>query len=124
MSSLKTHYSEIALTCKQKDEIEDHLNDLMSTLQELKIDCGISTQREVRQWKKDIKGTYALLLEMKTENRARSKVKTQGGESLSKFEQEKKSRREIQQHEKELWEEKMKTELKLTETPYCPLTDT
>jgi len=26
----------------QTDEIEDHLNDFMSTLQELKIDCGIS----------------------------------------------------------------------------------
>lgn len=78
---MKTHYSKIALMCKQTDEIEDHLNDLMSTLQELKIDCGISMQREVRWWKKDIKGTYALLLEMKIE-------------------------------------------LKLTETPYCPLTDT
>ena len=42
-------YSEIALTCKRTDEIQDRLNDLMSTLQELKIDHGISTQREVRQ---------------------------------------------------------------------------
>ena len=41
-------YSEIALTCKRTDEIQDRLNDLMSTLQELKIDRGISTQREVR----------------------------------------------------------------------------
>ena len=42
-------YGEIALTCKRTDEIQDRLNDLMSTLQELKIDRGISTQREVRQ---------------------------------------------------------------------------
>lgn len=59
-------YSEIALTCKGTDEIQDRLNDLVSTLQELKIDRGISTQRDVRQWKKELKTTYALILEMKT----------------------------------------------------------
>lgn len=65
-------YSEIALTCKGTDEIQDRLNDLVSTLQELKIDRGISTQRDVRQWKKDLKATYALILEMKTKLRSLS----------------------------------------------------
>ena len=45
-------YSEIALTCKRTDEIQNRLNDLMSTLQELKIERGISMQRARRQWKK------------------------------------------------------------------------
>ena len=34
-------YSEIALTYKRTDEIQDRLNDLVSTLRELKIDRGI-----------------------------------------------------------------------------------
>jgi len=86
-------YSEIALTCKRTDEIQDRLNDLMSTLQELKIDRGISTQREVRQWKKDLKATYAPLLEMKTklskvlEERERNKSQKAEEEKLrAKFE--------------------------------------
>ena len=85
-------YCEIALTCKRTDEIQDRLNDLMSTLQELKIDRSISTQREVRQWKKDLKATYAPLLEMKTklskvlEERERSKkLKGRGGETQSEI---------------------------------------
>ena len=115
-------YSEIALTCKRTDEIQDRLNDLMSTLQELKIDRAISTQREVRQWKKDLKATYAPLLGMKTrlskvlEERERSKSQKAEEEKLrAKFEQEEQFRREIQQQEKELWEEKMKAELKMAE---------
>ena len=90
-------YSEIALTCKRTDEIQDHLNDLMSTLQELK-----STQREVRQWKKDLKATYAPLLGMKTrlskvlEERERRKTQKAEEEKLrAKFEQEDQFRREM-----------------------------
>ena len=115
-------YGEIALTCKRTDEIQDRLNDLMSTLQEQKIDRGISTQREVRQWKKDLKATYAPLLGMKTrlskvsEERERSKSQKAEEEKLrAKFEQEEQFRCEIQQQEKELWEEKMKAELKMAE---------
>ena len=33
-------YGKIAITCKRTDEIQDRLNDLMSTLQEIKIDRG------------------------------------------------------------------------------------
>ena len=106
-------YSEIALTCKRTDEIQDRLNDLMSTLQELKIDRGILTQRAVRQWKKNLKTTYAPLLEIKTklskvlEERERSKIQKAEEENLrAKFELEEQVRREIQQQEKELWEER------------------
>ena len=85
-------YSEIALTCKRTDEIQDRLNDLVSTLQELKIDRGISTQRDVRQWKKDLKATYAPLLEMKTklskvleEKKEKKRSKGRGGETQSQL---------------------------------------
>ena len=95
----------------------------MSTLQELKIDHGISTQREVRQWKKDLKATYAPLLEMKTklskvlEEREQNKNQKPEEEKLrAKLEQKEKFRCEIQQQEKELREEKMTAELKLTGT--------
>jgi len=115
-------YSEIALTCKRTDEIQDRLNDLISTLQELKIDRGISTQRAVRQWKKDLKATYAPFLEMKTklskllEKRERSKSQKAEEKKLrAKFEQEEQFRREIHQQEKELWEEKMRAELEVAE---------
>ena len=115
-------YSEIAPTYKRTDEIQDRLNDLMSTLQELKIDRGISTQRAVRQWKKDLRATYAPLLEMRTklskvlEERERSKSQKAEEEKLrAKFEKEEQFRREIQQQEKELWEEKMRVELEMAE---------
>ena len=84
----------------------------MSTLQELKIDRGISTQREVRQWKKDLKATYAPLLEMKTKL---SKVLEERERSKNQKAEEENFRHEIQQQEKEVWEDKMTAELKLTE---------
>ena len=86
----------------------------MSILQEQKIDCRISMQRAVRQWKKDLKATYTPLLEMKTklskvlEERERSKSQKAEEKLRAKFEQEEQFRCEIQQQEKELWQEKMK----------------
>ena len=93
----------------------------MSTIQEQKIDSGISTQRAVRQWKKDLKATYAPLLEMKTklskvlEERERSKSQKAEEKLRTKFEQEEQFRFEIQQQEKELWQEKMRAELQMVE---------
>ena len=115
-------YSEIKLTCKRTDEIQDRLNDLVSTLQELKIDLGNSTQRAVRQWKKDLKATYTPLLEEKAKLskvlEERERIISQKAEEqklTAKFEKEEQFRREIQQQEKEIWEEKMRAELEMTE---------
>ena len=79
----------------------------MSTLQELKIDSRISTQRAARQWKKDMKATYMPLLEMKTklskvlEERERRKSQKAEKEKLrAKFEKEEQFRRKIQQQKK------------------------
>ena len=115
-------YSEIKLTCKRTDEIQDRLNDLVSTLQELNIDLGNSTHRAVRQWKKDLKATYTPLLEEKAklskalEEREQSIRQKAEEEKLKvKLEKEEQFRREIQQQEKELWKEKMIAELEMVE---------
>ena len=113
-------FNEIKLTCKRTEEIQDRLNDFVSNLQELKIEQGNITQRAVRQWKKDLKSTYAPLLDKRTklckaiEDRER-KVRQEAEEErlMMKFVKEEQFRREIQQREKELWKEKMKAELKL-----------
>ena len=115
-------FNEIKLTCKRTEEIQDRLNDFVSNPQELKIERGNITQRAVRQWKKDLKSTYAPLLDKRTklckaiEDRER-KVRQEAEEErlMMKFVKEEQFRREIQQREKELWKEKMKAELKLAE---------
>jgi NTP pyrophosphatase (non-canonical NTP hydrolase) len=47
--------SELRVASKRTDEIRDELNDLISHVQELKLDSGNTTQRAIRLWKKDLK---------------------------------------------------------------------
>ena len=55
---------EIQVTIKQATKVTNKLSDLVSKLEEIKIDHGVSA-REVRQWKKDIKSKYSKWLEEK-----------------------------------------------------------
>ena len=48
---------EIQVAVKQTTKITSKLSDLISQLEELKIDNG-ETPRTVRQWKKDVKSKY------------------------------------------------------------------
>ena len=114
--------SELQIAAKRTDEIRDELNVLISRMQEVKLDLGITTQRAIRQWKKDVKASYAPLLEIK-ENISRTLDEEERKRSLEaetiklklKFEEEEKFRLQLQAKEKALWEERLEAEIKLTE---------
>ncbi len=115
-------FSEIKQVCKRTQEIQDKLNDMVSQLQELKIELGHSTQRSIRQWTRDLKAEYTPLCE-KRAKLCRVLEDTQRSEDLRaeeemtrrKMEKEELMRRQIQQQEKELWEERMRAELAMAE---------
>ena len=50
------HFKEMVVVCKRTDEILDQLNDLVSQMQELKLECDVYTPRDLRQWKKEYEG--------------------------------------------------------------------
>ena len=58
-------FKEMTIVCKRTDEILDRLNDLVSQMQELKLERDVYTPREVRQWKKDTKAKYSLFVDKK-----------------------------------------------------------
>ena len=49
----------MAVVCKRTDEILDRLNDLVSQMQELKLERDVYTPRDVQQWKNDTKTKYS-----------------------------------------------------------------
>ena len=53
------HLKKMVVVCKRTDEILDRLNDLVSQMQELKLERDVYTPRDVRQWKKDTKAKYS-----------------------------------------------------------------
>ena len=58
-------YTEMEIVTKRAEKIADRLLDLISHAEELKIDSGASS-RSVKQWKKDVKLSYAALIALCT----------------------------------------------------------
>ena len=54
-------YTEMEIVTKRAEKIANRLSDLISHTEELKIDSSASS-RSVRQWKKDVKSSYAALI--------------------------------------------------------------
>ena len=52
-------FKEMVIVCKRTDQILDRLNDLVSQMQELKLECDVYTPRKVRQWEKDTKAKFS-----------------------------------------------------------------
>jgi vacuolar-type H+-ATPase subunit I/STV1 len=48
-------FNEIKQVCKRTQQNQDNMNDLVSHLQELKIELRNSTQRFIRQWTRELK---------------------------------------------------------------------
>ncbi|XP_028390705.1 uncharacterized protein LOC114515614 [Dendronephthya gigantea] len=116
---------EIKQVCKRTLQIQDKLNDLVSHLQELKIELGRSTQRAIRQWTRDLKAEYTPLCEKRTrlcrilEDKERTEsLRLEEEKAMRKMEKEELMRRRIQQQEKELWEERMKAEIAVAERKF------
>ena len=108
---------EIKTTVKQTFKITSKLSELISQLEEFKIDSGISP-RTVRQWKKDIKAKYAELLLDKEKLESRER-RTQEESERRKWEakQQLEEAAIIERHEREqkLWEQKLQAELEINE---------
>ena len=76
-------YTEMEIVTKRADKIADRLSDLISHAEELKVGSGASS-RSVRQWKKDIKSSYAALIADK--ERLSKTLKNQQEEIKEEFE--------------------------------------
>ena len=57
--------SELKIASKRSDKIRDEVTDLISSVQELKLDSGNTTQRAIRALKKELKASFAPLLKKK-----------------------------------------------------------
>ena len=110
---------EIKVTSKRTDEILDRLNEILLKTQELKIEQA-HTQRSVRQWKKEVKSRYTKLVDQKgrfvlVKVLEESEMQIENKRLQLKCAKEEQLRQEIQQQERELWEEKLHAELRMTE---------
>ena len=112
---------EIQVTIKQATKVRNKLSDLVSKLEEIKIDHGASA-REVRQWKKDIKSKYSKWLEEKGRLSKVLNAKEQQMQAENEREKwraqqqlEEATIRERHEQERRLWDEKLKAELEMTE---------
>lgn len=115
-------FVEIEVTHNRTTAIHDKLCNLIAHVQELKIERGIETARTIRQWKKDTKERFApWTLQMgKTENAISQRRKEIQDEIDRKKAHEQSVRdlrrqEELRDKEREMWEEKFKAELKMTE---------
>jgi len=115
-------FIEIEVTHNRTTAIHDKLCNLIAHVQELKIERGIETARAIRQWKKDTKEIFApWILQMgKIENAISQRRKEIQDEIDRKKAHEEMARdlrrqEELRDKEREMWEEKFKAELKMTE---------
>ena len=113
-------YSEMEIVNKRAVKIIAKLSDLISQTEELKIERGLSP-RTVRQWRKDIKSKYAASVSENERLRKclddREEEITRQKEDLKREQQLEDERRlyvlreKQQEHERELWREKLEAEL-------------
>ena len=114
-------YIEMEIAVKQGTRIIDKITDLISQLEGIKLDSGISPP-EVRQWKKDKKNEFSPLLQEKNklsekllENQRQRDDEIERQNWETKREREERVTREQQQQEKEFYEEKFRAELCVVE---------
>jgi hypothetical protein len=98
-------FNEIKQVCKRTQQIQDNMNDLVSHLQELKIEPGKSTQRSIRQWTRDLKAEAPLcekrarLCRVLDDRQRHENLRAEEEVSIRKMEKEEQLRRQIQQQE-------------------------
>ena len=114
-------YLEMEIAVKQGIQIVDKITDLISQLEGVKVDSGVSP-REVRQWKKDKKNVFFPFIQEKEKMSevlsAKQRQKDDENERKNweaKRESEEHVTQERQQQEKEFWEEKFRAELRVAE---------
>jgi len=58
-------YEELKTVINKCNAIHDKINEMITNLQELKLELGTATNRSIRQWKKTLKARCTPLLETK-----------------------------------------------------------
>ena len=132
-------YGEMTTVEKRVAKIDENLRELISQMEELKIEQG-KTPRTVRQWKKEIKTSYAPLIEEKEkianilrdkqreikeeeerqivqaqERQRRIATRAQEEEIIRQQEREELVQQHRLEQERRLLQEKMEAEIKITE---------
>ena len=114
-------YVEMEIAVKQGTQIIDKITDLISQLEGMKLDSGVSP-RDVRQWKKDKKNEFSPLVQekIKLSETLSAKQKQEEDEIEranweTRREREERVTREKQEQEKQFWEEKFRAELRVAE---------
>ena len=115
-------FKEMTVVCKRTDEILDRVNDLVSQMQELKLERDVYTPRDVRQWKKDTKAKYSPFIDKREsllkilEKREKQKAQQTERENLElKYEKERRYQEEMHERQRQMWEEKLDAELEHTQ---------
>ena len=115
-------FVEIEVTHNRTRAIHDKLCNLIAHVEELKIERGIETARAIRQWKKATKERFApWTLQMGKIENAIGQRRKEIQEEIDRKKAHEQSVRdlrrqeELRDKEREMWEEKFKAELKMTE---------
>ena len=115
-------FKEMVVVCKRTDEILDRLNDLVSQMQELKLERDVYSPRDVRQWKKNTKAKYSPFVDKREsllkilEKRENQKAQQTESENLElKYEKERQYQQEMHEKQRQMWEKKLDAELELTQ---------
>ena len=119
----------MVVVCKRTDEILDRLNDLVSQMQELKLECDVYTPRDVRQWKKDTKAKHSPFIDKREsllkilEKREKQKAQQTERENLKlKYEKERQYQEEMHERQREMWEEKLDVRATTVKLPKLRIT--
>ena len=95
---------------------------MVSELQEFKIEKGSKSVRAIRQWNRDLKAEYMPFNEKRTslvraleEKEKRESMREEEEMTQRKIEREQLLRGHMLDQEKQIWEERMKTELEIAE---------
>ena len=103
-------FNEIKIINNRATAILDRINTLVANIQELKIDRG-ETARNVRQWQKETKEIHSpLAANIGKLSEAYNKKQRQIDDEIERNKQV-----ELQERERQMWEEKFNAELKMTE---------
>ena len=112
---------ELNAAINKANEIQNRINDIVSNMQELKLEREVSP-RTIRQWRKDLKTTYAplyvkksnLITEVELKQRE-AREKAEKADQATKQQEQQQLREEIKEQEKEAFQARLKAELEMTE---------
>ena len=115
-------YKEMETVSKRTTSILDEIYNLVSRMQEVKVERGTYTARTIRQWKKNTKDKYSpwiaeinKLADVLTKRNNEIANEEEKKKREEKLEEEQQHQALIRHRERQLWQEKLQAELEMTE---------